>query len=207
MKNIIGLTILALIIGSALLSGQSNQIDMVTSYLDSLKKAFPELNNIQLANARLIILKFQKIGDEDLRKLNYILATAYHESKFYPIKELRGRPGTDLYNIQSKYWDTGFYGRGFVQLTLKDNYEKFSKLLGIDLVANPDLALNDNAASFIINYGMLNGTFTGKKLSDYINFYGVDYVRARRIVNGSDRAELIADYAIKISKNVNPPIA
>lgn len=207
MKRILILTVLGLILASSLLTGQSNSVDMVSMYLDSLKKSFPELNSIQLSNARLIILKFQKIGDEDLRKLAYILATAYHESKFYPIKEQRAKPGTDVYNVQNKYWDSGFYGRGFVQLTLMANYEKFSRILGIDLVKNPDLALNDNVAAFIINYGMLNGSFTGRKLSDYINFFGVDYVAARKIVNGTDRAELIASYAEKINQNVNPKVA
>lgn len=180
---------------------------MVSMYLDSLKKAFPNLTDIQLSNARLIILKFQRIGDDDLHKLNYILATAYHESKFYPIKERRAAPGTAVYDLQNKYWNTGYYGRGFVQLTLKENYEKFGKLLDLDLLQNPDLVLNDNVAAFIINYGMINGTFTGKKLSDYINFSNVDYFSARRTVNGLDRADLIATYAKNISDNLNPKVA
>ena len=41
------------------------------------------------------------------------------------------------------------------------------------------------------------GDFTGKKLSDYIKPGSVDYVNARRIVNGTDCAEQIADYASK----------
>ncbi len=36
---------------------------------------------------------------------------------------------------------------------------------------------------------------TGKRLSDYIKPGSVDYLNARRIVNGTDRAEQIAGYA------------
>jgi len=43
---------------------------------------------------------------------------------------------------------------------------------------------------------MKDGIFTGKKLSDYISSAGVDY-EARRIINGSDKQQLIAGYARK----------
>jgi len=36
---------------------------------------------------------------------------------------------------------------------------------------------------------MKDGIFTGKKLSDYISSAGVDYVEARRIINGSDQQQ------------------
>ncbi|WP_313025331.1 hypothetical protein [Pseudomonas lopnurensis] len=42
---------------------------------------------------------------------------------------------------------------------------------------------------------MKEGIFTGKKLAHYINASGVDYVEARRIINGADQQQLIADYA------------
>lgn len=45
---------------------------------------------------------------------------------------------------------------------------------------------------------MKDGIFTGKKLSDYISSAGVDYVEARRIINGSDQQQLIAGYARKV---------
>jgi hypothetical protein len=44
--------------------------------------------------------------------------------------------------------------------------------------------------------GMEKGLYTGKKLSDYINQSRCDYVQSRRIINGMDRAKLIADYAV-----------
>lgn len=44
--------------------------------------------------------------------------------------------------------DEGFKyrGRGMIQLTGKNNYEKFGKMIGVDLVSNPDLA-NDPAVA------------------------------------------------------------
>jgi putative chitinase len=44
--------------------------------------------------------------------------------------------------------------------------------------------------------GILKGLFTEKKLSDYLN-KDTDWINARRIINGLDKAELIAVYAKK----------
>ncbi|MCQ4293509.1 hypothetical protein NAT69_20140, partial [Pseudomonas stutzeri] len=49
----------------------------------------------------------------------------------------------------------------------------------------------------IMIWGMKEGIFTGKKLNGYISSAGVDYVRTRRIINGSDQQKLIAGYARK----------
>lgn len=76
-----------------------------------------------------------------------------------------------------------YRGRGYVQITGKTNYRRFSKLLMIDLIANPDLALDYDIGSKILLTGMLNGLFTGKQLSDYITVKSKDYINARRVVN------------------------
>ena len=46
--------------------------------------------------------------------------------------------------------------------------------------------------------GMLGGHFTGLSLSKCIN-YGLyfEFVKARKIINGTDKDRLIADYAVK----------
>jgi len=44
---------------------------------------------------------------------------------------------------------------------------------------------------------MKEGWFTGKSLEDYITLYKSDYTGARRIVNGTDRAKLIAGHAVE----------
>jgi len=43
-----------------------------------------------------------------------------------------------------------FYGRGFIQLTGRSNYEQYAKLTGIDIVNNPDILNNDLEQSAII---------------------------------------------------------
>jgi len=85
-----------------------------------------------------------------------------------------------------------FRGRGYCQITGHDNYAKFSNLLGVDLLGNPDLALQDETAAKIIVIGMRDGIFTGKKLEDYFNASTTDWTDARRIINGLDRANDIA---------------
>lgn len=130
------------------------------------------------------------------KQLAYILATAYHETArtMQPIEEYgkgKGRP----YAKPTGPYSQSYYGRGFVQLTWLANYEKAGKLLGVDLVRYPAKALDLDIATEIIIQGMLDGWFTGKKLSDYISGDKADYAGARKIVNGTDRASQIAGYA------------
>jgi predicted chitinase len=87
-----------------------------------------------------------------------------------------------------------FMGRGYVQITGRRNYQKASLLTGRDLIATPDLALDPAIAAKIIVHGMVNGWFTGKKLGSQT------YTEMRRIVNGMDKAELIAGYAERFEK-------
>jgi putative chitinase len=146
----------------------------------------------------------------DPRKFAYALTTAYHETgkvqqignqkllvRFAPISETRANPQRQpgLYAQQRRYWSSGFYGRGLAQITWRDNYQKFADLLGIPLVEQPDLALQLPTAYQILREGMFRGLFTGKKLADYINGQTCDFINARRIINGTDRAAEIARVA------------
>jgi LysM repeat protein len=90
-----------------------------------------------------------------------------------------------------------YRGRGFVQLTWKTNYQKFSTITGQDLVNNPDAALDRWAAYQIMSYGMIHGSFTGKKLADFIYANQVNYYDARSIINDHDKADVISGYAEK----------
>lgn len=147
--------------------------------------------------------------------LAYIFATTYHEvgAQMQPVRE--GFCSTDqgsinavtkLFNkgvISRNYAlpdpDTGksYFGRGLVQLTHKANYAKLGKVLGIDLVNNPGLALETKTSVDILLVGMRDGLYTGKKLSDYFGTGQREWKEARRIVNGKDKARLIAGYARK----------
>lgn len=152
------------------------------------------LTNEQKINAKRIIVAFGKFGDEDPNKLAYILATALYESGLMPIEEIKADPSKNpsLYARQKRYWGSGYYGRGFVQLTWPENYRKMSQIAGVDLLRNPNLALDPNIASNIIVAGMMDGTFTGKKLSDFIEKgKKPDFFNARRTVNILDKADRI----------------
>jgi len=142
---------------------------------------------------------FSEYGDGDRRKLAYILGTAFHESdRFKTMEEYasgaayEGR--SDLGNTQTGDGKR-YKGRGLVQVTGRRNYTDWAKRLKVDLVGNPELAETTSIAARICVEGMMLGTFTGKKLPDYIGNGKVDYESARRTVNGTDRADLIAGYA------------
>lgn len=145
----------------------------------------------------------------------YMLATAWHETAgtMQPIKEYGGpsylermydvagdRPKLCIANGNTCAGDGVRYcGRGYVQLTWKANYQRAGDKLGVDLVTRPDRALEADVAAKIMRLGMTEGWFTGKKLADYLPAAGVatrpQYVAARRIINGTDKADLIEDYA------------
>lgn len=126
----------------------------------------------------------------------YVLATTYHESAhtMQPVREYGG----ETYLKSKKYYP--YVGMGFVQLTWKANYEKASKKLGVDFVSNPKLLLKPDHAAKILVIGSKEGWFTGKKLSDYITLSKSDFKGARRIINGTDKAALIAGYAVEYDR-------
>lgn len=137
----------------------------------------------------------------DPRVLAYILATVFHETAatMQPIGEYgKGRGLAYGKPVNGQV----YYGRGYVQLTWINNYRAMSPVVGEDLVANPDDALKPSFAAKIMFYGMEHGVFTGHKLADYITPTHSDYVNARRIVNGTDKAALIASYARNFNSSI-----
>lgn len=81
-------------------------------------------------------------------------------------------------------WD--FRGRGLVQITGRTNYAKY------DLLNRPDDANKLSVAVRMLVDGSEKGLYTGKKLSDFLPS---DYVGARQVINGKDKASEIAGYA------------
>lgn len=146
--------------------------------------------------------------------LAYALATAYHETAhtMQPVKEFGGTAYyTRMYDVLGyrpktavKYGNTcagdgpKYCGRGYVQLTWKNNYKKAKAKLGVDFVENPDLAMIPKHAADIMSVGMEEGWFTGVRLSTYLpNNIGTfaQFKSARKIINGTDKDSLIASYA------------
>jgi len=201
MKNYlkpVGIAVVLFVVVLLLLEGQLWL--QQNRWIKACEQSFGPLNRVQKDSIRKIVRAFRKFGDGDPYKLVYILATTRHESNFKPIKERRAAPSqTDVYARQNRYWYTGYFGRGFVQLTWQRNYAKMSRFLGVDLVKRPNLALVPKYAAWILVYGMINGSFTRRALNEFINDSRVDYYQARKTVNGLDKAHLIATYALALS--------
>jgi putative chitinase len=162
-----------------------------------------KLKQSQVDGMTAILNEWEARGLTDLRWLAYILATTYHEVRgtMQPIRE-DGRGKGKLYGRIDPKTGHAYYGRGFVQLTWASNYKTMSKLLGVDLYNHPDLALDVGIATQIMFEGMLTaksfrGDFTGRSLEQYFNDKVDDPVNARRIINGTDKAKLIAGYHYK----------
>jgi len=180
--------------------GQSGYDEPMISrkiFFDGIRSGpFPgKLTAGQVKGITFILDEWERREWTDLRWLAYILATTEWETAhtMQPITELGGK----RYLMSKKYWP--WIGRGYVQLTWKRNYEAMRagvlEVTGLDIVAEPDNALDPNAAAFIMFDGMLKGTFTGKKLSDFFNDAKTDWVNARKIINGLDKAYEIANVA------------
>jgi putative chitinase len=170
------------------------------AYFDAVRDRLFEgaLEQIHVDGQSVILAVWEYQGGgtpmDDERWLAYMLATTYHETakRMWPITEY----GSESYLQGKEYWP--YIGRGFVQLTWQDNYEKASKILSLyderDLVDHPELALDSLIATRVLFRGMAEGWFTGRKLGQYFNDTKDDPLNARQIINGNDDDELIAGY-------------
>lgn len=146
--------------------------------------------NMSLGDTRLIVEACRRHGL--LRnQAAYVLATAFWETArtMKPVREYGG----EAYLKSKRYYP--YVGMGYVQLTWLENYKKASQKLGVDFVADPRKLLIPEYAVEILVIGSRDGWFTGKKLSDYITLKKSDFVNARRIINGTDKASEIAAIA------------
>jgi len=160
----------------------------------------------------------------DIRWGAYMLATVKAETdKYLPVEEgessWRKRDSKGNYGEEITATDadgkayTGadgkplkhrYYGRGYVQLTWRENYRRLGEALGLGdaLVKNPEQALDPDTAYNVASIGMREGLFAketkGKPftLQRFIDGSHCDYTMARYIINGQDRALEIAGYAI-----------
>lgn len=182
-----------------------------------------KLSDEQVKGITALLTVWMARGTSDVRHLAYVLATAYHETgtRMIPVREGQGqrklwsdkqaRRAVALlfkakkisrnYALPGSYGNS-FYGRGLAQITHESNYKRLSPFIGVDLVRYPDKALEmETAAVILIEASIkgvsLKGDFTAFSLEDFIYGKVCDYVGARKVINGKDKAELIATYAIK----------
>lgn len=182
-------------------------------FFHKYKQHFGSLNQSQTDGINFLLKKLDESEIlTDARHYAYILATIYHECAFtwQPIKEI----GSQRYLQSKPYYP--YFGRGFVQLTWKFNYVAFNHLVNsrfpdLEIMTNPDDALNPEAAWLITEEGMTKANLDitkepnfvpGQTLERYLNESITDYISARRIINGTDSAHLIASYAINFYDSI-----
>jgi hypothetical protein len=175
-----------------------NQIDVGTFFTDVRRTLFGGTLTGEQVEGMENILGYRdqvwpNMCDEELA---YLLATAKWETahRMWPIEEY----GSQSYLQSKPYYP--WYGRGLCQITWEENYRKYG-------LTYPEQALEWPSALHVIYHGMIYGTFTGKKLGDYI-LPGVrpsqhDYEECRRIINGTDRKTEIAALGFKFLDALN----
>ena len=148
----------------------------------------------------------------DDRWLAYILGTVHYESdrSFKPMSEggarlrhlvrnedAEGRANGEVAGRPDDEELERYFGRGFVLLTWKANYAWVGDRIGVDLVNEPHRAADLDVASQVIIAGMRHGWFNGRMLADYFNSQVEDSVGAREVLNGRNKANLVAGYAMQ----------
>jgi putative chitinase len=166
-----------------------------------------KITDSQFEGLEAILNEWEDRQLKDLRWLSYMLATVYHETAhtMQPIEEY-GKGNGYKYGRKLKrsgvpytFPDKIYYGRGWPQLTWFENYDHMGKLLKIDLLNRPELMLDVEVSAKVLFEGMLKGVsgygdFTGHCLEMYFNATNNDSIGARKIINGKDKADLIAGY-------------
>lgn len=173
------------------------------------------MNQGQVHGMEAILREWEAQQLTDLRWLAYILGTTYHETAktMQPIAEygkgkkydygkklkMGGGPGKRIpYTVPDKL----YYGRGLTQNTWYENYHRLTKAATTqgkdwDFLNNPELLLQMEPSIWATYFAMQVGLYTGKKLKDYFNDKKEDWVNARKIINGLDKADLIGGYGKK----------
>lgn len=166
-----------------------------TTYFDAVRASLfgGSLSQQQVdgQNAILAVWEDQLLSSapmDDPRWLAYMLATTYHEcaKKMWPIEEIgkgSGRP----YGKKDPETGQTYFGRGFVQLTWRENYARATDKLQLkgdrDIEWHAEHALDLDIASLVMFRGMSEGWFTSKKLSQYFSASKNDPFNARDIIN------------------------
>lgn len=182
-------------------------------FFNAVRPLFGKLTAAQVVGME-IILAYCTANAVSRQHTAYMLATVFHETAKWmaPIREGARRYGPNYSDASARNAvavavgkglisynyalpnaaGNSFYGRGLVQITHEDNYIRLGAAIGENLVDYPDVTLEWPAALKIMHYGMRDGLFTGKKLSDFEGFYSM-----RSIINGDTKkyGSTIAGYA------------
>jgi hypothetical protein len=200
-------------------------------FFASIRKSLAgTLTKAQVVGMEAILDAWDARGGGRRQHLSYILATAWHETagRMEPVIETRqaseaANPSVEtaikrlesswsrgkLPWVHTPYWrrdadGLSWLGRGYPQVTHKDNYEKAEKATGHKFTTYPSLMLDVVPAIDAMFWGMTTGGFTGKKLKDYLNgdvannptAWLAAFTLARKIINAQESATKVAEYAV-----------
>jgi hypothetical protein len=173
-----------------------------TIYFDSVRASLfsGKLSQQQVDGQEAILGEWEVQGQiqgvvmTDVRWLSYMLATTYHETaqKMWPIEEY-GKGQGQPYGVKDPETGQVYYGRGYVQLTWRDNYRLSTQKLGLkgdaDLEWHADMALDSQIAADVMFAGMVEGWFRSdskgrQTLGRYFSATVDDPFNAREIING-----------------------
>jgi hypothetical protein len=191
-------------------------------FFASVRKTFGSLRQDQVDGFETLLAAIEE-RSSSIPEAAYLLATAWHETAFtmQPVRETLASSDEDaiarlefawkrgkLTWVKTPYWrkdrdGKSWLGRGYVQLTHRQNYETMGERLGVDLVGRPELAMVPSIAADILIIGSQEGLFTGKRLGEFIGGGKKFYRSARRVINGLDKADQIAKYAVQFESALN----
>ena len=149
----------------------------------------------------------------------YALATAFWETArtMLPVEEAYWIGNADAWRKKNlRYYP--WHGRGYVQLTWRENYERADRELGLggSLIANADRAMEPAIAAKILRRGMQEGWFAGDRqgrhtCARHLPKDGVatqlQFESARRIINGTDKRREIARIALSFQRALKAGLA
>ncbi len=148
------------------------------------------------SNEAIIIAECLRQGITNPRQVAYILGTAYHESDhFNTLKEYGddeyfsgydGMLGNDQPGDGAKY-----AGRGYVQITGKDNYQKYADMLNIPIIEKPEMLETDAGLSaYILVHGINTNNFTENSGAFAAYQSGGDFGTMAGLVNAYESSAL-----------------
>ncbi len=153
-------------------------------------------------SVELLVRTALEYGVTDRRQIAYIVATAQHETDNFATSREYDGPNQAIRNGYGG--GENYYGRGYVQVTHDRNYDRMATTLGDPRIrTNPDIVAQEatlGAQTTVV--GMSRGLYTGVGLDRYINSQNADYIDARAVVNGTDRAAHIAGLARTWEQNL-----
>jgi hypothetical protein len=180
------------------------------AYFDSVRQSLfhGTMNQDQVTGQDAILTGWEtRVDDKDLRWLAYMLATTYHETsqEMMPIEEY-GKGAGQPYGEIDPETGQAYYGRGFIQLSWRENYAKADRELGLSGGNSCEWyavnALTPSVAARVMYAGMTEGWFRSdaqgpQTLERYFNSAIEDPYGAREIINGDKKT--IPDWSNGVS--------